>query len=184
MKRPSIASTVWFLAFVAVSVLLFRIVFYSDDKRDDDIVFAPKNFFDNPDLPDTDVAISGTLTGPELTYPNNTVVVVCYKDRKDCLTYQVQQIGHNHVGRMDYPNILPVTKWDKFEVVAVEDVAHAPWRCRKTTITLQRKTQTAVWVEEPINQAAAACKDAATKIYKWTIEDSPRWKDIHKRANR
>jgi hypothetical protein len=44
MKRPGIASTVWFLAFVGVSILLFRQVFgvNSTDKRDDHLIFAPK----------------------------------------------------------------------------------------------------------------------------------------------
>jgi hypothetical protein len=175
MKRPGIASTVWFLAFVAVSILLFRQVFPSNERRDDDIMFAPKNFADSGQWGfEGSVGISGTLTGDNVG--NNTTVVYCEKERKECITYSAEQIGHNHIGRLDYPAIYPITKWNAYEVVAVEDVAHAPWHCRKTTITLQRKTQTAVWVEEPINQAAAGCKDASTKIYKWTIEDHPSWK--------
>lgn len=46
MKRPGIASTVWFLAFAAVSIVAFRqtVGVASNEKRDDDILFAPENF--------------------------------------------------------------------------------------------------------------------------------------------
>jgi hypothetical protein len=42
----------------------------------------------------------------------------------------------------------------------------------------QRDLRTAVWVEEPVNQGVAFCKDADMRIYKWTIEDSPVWKAV------
>jgi hypothetical protein len=111
MKRPGIASTVWFLAFVAVSILLFRQVFPSNERRDDDIMFAPKNFADSGQLGfEGSVGISGTLTGDNVG--NNTTVVYCEKERKECITYSVEQIGHNHIGRLDYPAIYPITKWN------------------------------------------------------------------------
>lgn len=140
------------------------------------IVFAPKAFFDGGQS--GYVYIAGTLTGAGIGYENNTTVIVCYADRKECLTYSVQQIGRNQVGRLDAPIIYPVIKWDDHEVVATEtgDVA----ACNKVTISIERKSETALWVTEPINQSRAQCKNANTKILKWTIEDSPAWKAMSK----
>jgi hypothetical protein len=98
MKRPGIASTVWFLAFVGATILLFRQA-PGVASRDDDILFAPKNFVDSGDQW---VGISGTLTGDGVAYKNNTMVVSCEKDRKECFFYSIEQIGHNHIGRLDF----------------------------------------------------------------------------------
>jgi len=96
----------------------------------------------------------------------------------ECLTYMVEQIGPNQVGRLDAPTIHPVTKWDAYEIVAVDDVDLM--HCRRVTISIVRKSETAVWVEEPINQSRAECKDAETKILKGTIEDSRAGRLLHK----
>src|SRR5262249_50476738 len=117
-------------------------------------------------------------TGDDVPYKNNTVVVDCYRDRRECLTYSIEQIAPNQVGRLHGAIIFPITAWNAFEVIATEDASVLD--CRKTTITLERKRQSAVWVEEPINQARAACKNSTTKIYKWTIEDPPAWKAMRK----
>jgi hypothetical protein len=96
MKRPGIASTVWFLAFVAVSILLFRQVFPSNERRDDDIMFAPKNFADSGQWGfEGSVGISGisgTLTGDNLGNKNNTTVVYCEKTQR----------MHNVLSRTDW----------------------------------------------------------------------------------
>jgi hypothetical protein len=63
-----IASTVWFLAFVGATILLFRQA-PGVALRDNDVVFAPKNF---ADIGQSVVGISGTLTGDGLGYKNNT----------------------------------------------------------------------------------------------------------------
>ena len=140
------------------------------------IVFAPKAFFDSAQTGpgEGSVYISGTLSGDGVNYKNNTVAITCYKDRMECLTYSVAQIGPNQVGRLDSPASYPVSKWDSYEIVATEP--ELPMNCRKVTISIVRKSATAVWVEEPINQSSAACKDAETRVLKWTIEDSPGWK--------
>jgi hypothetical protein len=80
------------------------------------------------------------------------------------------------VGRLDSPESYPVTKWDAHEIVATGSADSM--NCRKVTISIVRKSETAVWVEEPINQSSAACKDAETRVLKWTIEDSPGWKAL------
>jgi hypothetical protein len=99
MNRPGIASTVWFLAFVGATILLFRQA-PGAASRDDDILFAPKNFADSGDQL---VGISGTLTGDGVAYKNNTMVVSCEKDRKECFTYSIEQIGHIQIGRIRGP---------------------------------------------------------------------------------
>jgi hypothetical protein len=64
--------------------------------EDDQIVFAGKAFYDSKQSGmDLLVAISGTLTGKGLAYPNNTYAVSCDKEYKGCFVSFVQQIGHN-----------------------------------------------------------------------------------------
>jgi hypothetical protein len=137
---------------------------------DDDITFAGKSFYDNGYA----VAISGTLTGDGVAYKNNSHSIWCIKEREECLIAAIEQIGEKQTGRLEYPYSIPVTQWTDYEVVATQDTA--AYNCSKTTITISRKSQTALWVQEPINQAKPACQKSDTKIYKWTIEDSPGWK--------
>ncbi len=136
---------------------------------DDDIIFAAKNFWDNYGA----VAISGTLTGDGIAYKNNTHSIWCIEERKECLITSIEQIGDKQIGSLAYPYSIPVMKWTDYEVVAAEDPGL--FACSRTTITISRKSQTALWVQEPINQTKPACKKSDTKIYKWTIEDSPGW---------
>jgi hypothetical protein len=175
MKRPGIASTVWFLAFVGVSILLFRQVFgvNSTDKRDDHLIFAPKNFYDSkePAGEFAAVHISGTLTGKNLGYPNNTYAVSCYGTYRACFVAYVEQIGHDQIGRMQNPAAYPIVKMNQFEVVAQEE---APlFGCYRVTITIDRKAEQLLWLEEPINQTKPNCKDADATNRKYSIEDSP-----------
>lgn len=183
MKRPGLASTLWFLAFVAVLLLLARNVFRADLKGNTDIIFSSKVFYDSGQSSgDEYVYASGTLTGEGLAYPNNTVVVICYKDRRECLSYSIDQIGPNQLSRLEAPDIYPVTNWTPLEVVA--SGPGDTMKCHKVTISLERKLETALWVSEPVNQASAACKNADSKLHKWTIEDSPSWKDLLSRIRK
>lgn len=143
------------------------------DERDRQIVFDSKAFIDIVDY----VYVAGTLTGEGVPYENNTTAVTCYKNRMECLTIGINQIGPNQVSRLDSPDSYPVTKWDANEIVArgPGDVVN----CRQVTISIVRKTEMLLWVEEPINQASAACKNAETRLLKWTIED---WREV-KHAN-
>ena len=143
------------------------------------IVFAPKAFYDSSQTTGEGyMYVAGTLTGDGVAHKNNTVAVTCYKDRMECLTYSVEQIGPNQVGRLDAPTSYPVTKWDAYEIVATA-AGDAGVDCRKVTISIVRKSETVVWIEEPINQSRAACKDADTRLLKSTIEDPPGWKALH-----
>jgi hypothetical protein len=73
---------------------------------------------------------------------------------------------------------MPIRKWNEYEVIASDDTYEGPnaWQCQKTTITISRKTQTTLWVEEPINQTRPTCAHADTQLHKFTIEESPAWK--------
>lgn len=95
----------------------------------------------------------------------------------ECVTYGMRQIGPNQVGRVESPSIYPVITWAEDEVVASGDAD--AFHCRKLTIRIVRRSEIALWVEEPINQTSVACKDADTRLLKWTIEDSPGWKALN-----
>jgi len=143
-----------------------------------DILFPKKAFFwFDQSASYANVYVAGTLTGEGVGYKNNTTVVSCDKTRMECVTYDVRQIGPNQVGRVESPLIYPVIEWSADEVVASGDAD--AFHCRKLTISIVRRSEVALWVEEPINQASAACKDADVRLLKWTIEDSPGWKALN-----
>jgi hypothetical protein len=140
------------------------------------VIFAQKAYYEAaPEMGYGFVYVAGTLTGVGVGYPNNSVAISCYKDRMECVIYSVEQIGQNQIGRLDFPTIYPVTKWDAFEVVASDPDLLT---CRKETISIVRKSQAVVWVQEPVNQSRAACKESDTRLLKWTIEDSLGWKSM------
>jgi hypothetical protein len=140
---------------------------------DDDIVFAKKNYID---LGGESVGMSGTLVGDDLAYKNNTRSIFCMKERKECYATAIEQIGDKQIGRMDYVMIYPITKWTAAEIVAAEELSD--FGCSRTTITITRKTESALWVEEPVNQARPQCQKSYGKVRKFTIEDSPGWAKI------
>jgi hypothetical protein len=178
-------SRIWFACFVLTSAttalsfyLLINVVDrYSSGKTawgegDENLMFGEKVFYDaSGSWGEGDVYITGTLTGPGVTYKNNSVAITCLHDRRECVTYSIEQIGPNQVGRLDAPAFWPVTQWSRYEVVA-SGPGDFP-NCHRVTISIQRDRQTALWVTEPINQASSACKGANTQLYKWTVEDSP-----------
>jgi len=88
----------------------------------------------------------------------------------------------NQIGRVESPASYPVIKWTDNEVIAADEpsVLH----CRKLTISLVRDSELALWVEEPINQAIATCKDADMRTLKWTIEDPPFWRSLEATSHR
>jgi hypothetical protein len=139
----------------------------------DDIVFAPKNFADTEDA----VGVSGTLTGDGLAYNNNTRSIFCIKQRRECLIASIEQIGDQQIGRLDYPYVIPITRWTNSEITAEDEPSNSS--CIRTTIFLERESQTALWVQEPTNTAKPQCKTADSNVRHWTIEDSVGWKRIH-----
>ena len=135
---------------------------------DEDITFAPKNWWDTGES----VGISGTLTGDDIAYRNNTYAIACYNQLGSCFATSVEQIGPKQIGRMDYPYRLAIIQWTPYEVVARDEAS-----CVTITVTLSRKSQTALWVEQPTDKQQPFCNP--TKIHNWTIEDSLGWKRIH-----
>jgi hypothetical protein len=157
------------------------IIYLQSNKQepDDQIVFAAKNFVDLNKVAGTEfgsVAISGTLTGKGLGYPNNTYAVSCSKEWNACFVSFVEQIGYNQIGRMEYPYPYPIVKWNNYEVIAQEEPN--PIGCFRTTITIDRKSEALLWLREPINQTKPNCKDADTTIRKYSIENPPHWKQL------
>jgi polyisoprenoid-binding protein YceI len=75
MKRSRMTTMAWVLACASLSPFSFWA--HGVAALGEDIVFAPKAFFDNGDV---SVEISGTLTGKDVP-KNNTVSVSCYKVR-------------------------------------------------------------------------------------------------------
>jgi hypothetical protein len=123
------------------------------------------------------VIVSGSLTDPDPSaLRNNTYVVACEQKVMTCVAH-VEQIGPRLVGRMDSPIVFPIKRWDQNEIVA-DDAVAGSMLCAKTTITIERKAQTLLWVSEPINQTQPMCKYADTSVRKYTIEDSPGWKKL------
>jgi hypothetical protein len=131
---------------------------------EEEIKFAPKMFADGSEA----VEVSGTLTGTGVGYPNNTHVVSCVKDRKECFVTAVEAHEH-YVTRVTGPNIIPITSWTDAEIVAQEELSSS--QCSRTTITLSRKRSIVLWVQEPTNQTKTWCAKSETRILKWTIED-------------
>jgi hypothetical protein len=165
-------------AIATVGVVIYLMANKQRPTEGDQIIFAGKTFYDSKQsgMDFGLVAISGTLTGKGLAYPNNTYAVSCDKEYKACFVSFVQQIGHNQIGRMDFPLAYPIVKWNDYEVVAQEDLS--PIGCFQVTLTIDQKNQALLWLEEPINQTKPNCKDADTNIRKYSIEDSPGWKRL------
>ena len=170
MKRPGIPATLWFLAFVGVSYLYIEQLRRQEPSG---IIFGEKFYYENPD--EDAVYATGTMTGPGIAYPNNTVGLTCYRDRNYCSYTSVHAIGANHIGRMDPPSEYDIVKWDENEIIA-EDQSTVD--CQKITITIDRKARQVAWVEEPINQTEPSCVNSTTAMAKYTIENSPGWKRI------
>ena len=171
--------TTFILGLVAGAMAAFLTVIYFDTHKppqDSDIVFAAKNFYESKDKEFAYVGISGTLTGKGLGYPNNTYAVACYGIYKTCFVSYVQQIGQQQIGRMENPAVFPIVKWNDYEVVAQEE--QTLFGCFRVTMTIDRKSEALLWVEESINQTKPSCKDDDTNIRKYSIEDSPQWKKI------
>lgn len=156
------------IGFMASAMALGSVMLFVNSARcaEGDIIFDSKSFADNG----LAVGISGTLTGDGVLFKNNTYSIWCIKDRRECLIATIAQMSGsgNHIGRLDYPYTMPITKWTASEVVAADDPSD--WSCFKTTITIERKSETALWVQEPINQANPACLKSDTKIHKLTIK--------------
>jgi hypothetical protein len=139
---------------------------------DDDIMFPKKNFYDNPDY----VGISGTMSGDDVAYPNNTYAFSCAKQSQQCWVSYVEQIGPKQIGRMENPYSMAITTWSDAEIIASADGI-----CSRTTVVIARSKESLLWVEEPINQARPYCAKSSKQVRKLTLDDSPGYKKLNGR---
>ena len=155
-----------------VSAFSISLVAARDDTSKGDIIFSRKTFVDNPEILGGFVSISGTLTGDGLAYTNNTINVSCYRDRTECWASKIDQIGPNQIGSLRPPNWFSIATWNETEIVADNGTD-----CPKIVVTLDRKSQTAIWMQGVINTNNDAGENPCTypdmQTYKWTIEDPP-----------
>lgn len=139
---------------------------------EDNVKFAPKAFYNLKES----VGISGTLTGPDLAYKTNTYAITCIKGLNHCMVAWIQAIGDNQIGRLENPYLVPIKEWNDSEVVAQEGMPL--YGCGRVTLTITRKEETALWVEEPVNQTKTECAKSDGKYRRYTIEDPPIWKEM------
>jgi hypothetical protein len=137
-------------------------------RYDEDIVFPTKMFLGTKAY----VAAKGTITADWVGYKNNTYSILCF--REECIVANVEQIGHNQLSSIDGPTTYPVKQWSEDGQIVAQDDA----LCSRITITLDRLTETVLWVETPINQTAIACKNADNTIRKATLETSLYWRKL------
>jgi hypothetical protein len=163
------ASTTVLLALALAWIVVPRFVqtdAAQQTKPDEDIIFPIKVFSGTK----TYVAAKGTLSADWIAFKNNTYSIVCLRD--ECIVADVEQIGPKQINSIDGPLVYPVKQWtDDGQVVAEDDAF-----CSRITITLDRKTETVLWVETPINQTTIACKNADNAIRKATLETSLYWR--------
>jgi hypothetical protein len=139
----------------------------SDQPRaDQDIVFPTKLFLGTKAW----VAAKGTLSTDWMAYKNNTISILSIP--RSASVASVNQIGPKQVGAMDRPTVCPLKRRTEDDDVVAED--HT--LCSRMTITLDRKTESALWVETPINQTTLACKNADHSVCKATLETSLFWR--------
>lgn len=70
----------------------------------------------------------------------------------------------------------PVTYTVKHWTTDDDVIAENDDLCSRITITLDRKTESVLWVETPINQTTLACKNADDSVRKATLEASLYWR--------
>jgi hypothetical protein len=149
---------------------------------DDEILFGRKRFnvirFGSGQEA---VFVSGTLTGEGVASRNNTMAIYCDQETMECTIIDVVQVGPKQVGDLQVPLRYEVTQWDPDIVVA-----RSPDNmfCRRETISILKRSEAVVWVNEPINQSDALCVNAGTELRKWTIDDPLQWKAILPRGAR
>jgi hypothetical protein len=142
-------------------------------RADEDIAFPMKLFVGERAF----VAAKGTLTADWIAYKNNTFSISC--DSTECIVASIDQIGPKQVGEIDGPMIYPLKSWSEEDKV----VAEGQTLCSRITITLDRKSETVLWVETPINQTAIECKNADSQVRKATLEASLFWRRRRERTS-
>ncbi len=136
-------------------------------------IFDDKRFMNSPDF----IYAAGTRTGQGVPFPDNTWAIGCYREKMQCWTASVEGVSTDscQIGRMEWPTPMPITKWTDQEIVASDETS--PALCRKTTLSIDRRSQTVVFVAEPVNITNSLCGGASTTTEKSTLENS-RWQSV------
>jgi hypothetical protein len=135
------------------------------------IVFPDKVYADTQGY----VTIMGRWDGEGVYYKNNATLIGCNQQQSVCSYYTIEQIGVNQVGSLNNPTEMPITHWDDSVITATDAGQDGGVLCVKNTINIDRKSETAELVIEPINQSTLNCAKADNKIYKWWIGGSIFW---------
>jgi len=161
------ACTTAALAAVVVWVVVPQVLRANQQRRaDQEIVFPTKSFTGTKAW----VAAKGTLSADWMAYKNNTYSILCVPE--ECIVASVEEIGPKQVGTIDGPTVYPLKRWTDDDEVVAEDQT----LCSRITITLDRRTQTVLWVETPINQTTLEWKNADNNIREATLEASLFWR--------
>jgi hypothetical protein len=137
-----------------------------DVKPDENIVFPIKVFSGTKAY----VAAKGTLVADWMAWKNNTYSILCVPE--ECIVASIDQIARDQTSSIDGPVTYPVKRWTEDADVVAEDDA----LCSRITITLDRRSQSVLGVETPINQTALSCKNSDTNVRKDTLEASLYWR--------
>lgn len=147
-----------------------QVTIYAPATPSEKIVFDDKSFHESRGGDDEAVYVAGTLSGDGVPYPNNSVSLTCEKKRGECFVIRVEQIGPNQIGRITAPDVYSIARWNQSEIVVSDYVDYS--HCRRLIISIERKTQTVIWVEQTNPQADPVdCRKAETRRVKWSIED-------------
>lgn len=138
------------------------------------ILFPERFFYSAEDF----VALSGTLTGPDQTYPNNTYSIGCYRDRRECWLASIEEIQPHTLGQMAAPIAYQITSWSDTQIVAVSD-ANA---CKQVVLTIDRAGRSLSWIEQPTSPPKNFCTDSDASTKNYSLEDSPGWKELKQRS--
>jgi hypothetical protein len=136
-------------------------------------IFDDKRYQDGENL----VYVAGSRTGQGVSYPDNTMAIVCWRAKMQCWMASVEGISKDscQIGRMEWPTSLPIIRWSDREIVAAEPEPSVA--CSKLTVVIDRGLHTTLLINEPINIKSSSCPGPQTSIEKSTLED-PRWRNL------
>lgn len=136
-------------------------------------IFDDKRYQDGEGL----VYVAGSRTGQGVSYPDNTMAIVCWRAKMQCWMASVEGISKDscQIGRMEWPTSLPIISWTDQEIVAAEPEPSVA--CSKLTVVINRKLHATLLIDEPINIKTSSCPGSRTSVEKSTLEDS-RWRNL------
>ena len=90
----------------------------------------------------------------------------------ECWSFKIEQIAFNQIGDLHSPNVFLIRKWNGDKVAADNGT-----NCPRICITLDRKTQTAIWVQGVSNARNDLednpCTYPDKQTHEWTIAGPP-----------